>query len=688
MSSDRTPPATSQSARFAPQRITPSLEQRAIQLAQERTVIVEANAGAAKTTTLALRLAESLARGVSARQILALTHTEPACAALRSALVQIGVARPLIGQLRIQTFEDFSIDILKGLDDYRVDYIDESEQLRTHFWEAVRRVEEDESERWRDALQMPAIGDSWFVEEFLRINARLKGTMRDILERDGRRASPDYAESIGIDYTQLKVYLAYERHRRQENADTPLFRGPMDATYDLARFFQESESARSLRHWPFDAQVVLVDEMHDLNYAMFRVLMEILNNSPSFFCGMGDVDQVVHEASGADAVFMKNAIAEHSARSIRRYPLTHSYRFAKTLATKAGRVAQKDYHSNAAHATQVSMQEFSSDEDCASQLVAAALDWKKAHWREMNELAILLRHPAQSVLIENLLIENELPYAMSGFESYLKRPEILFIRGLMAVATDNMDSLAHEDTRAQVLTALHFFSGTTIEVSNRPEDSQATLLAEAIHAVRGNAMFLTTFFDNQVLRTAEPHLRKRLEAARQIAATQNGPDFLDVFLQALDIRSIINEVYLSRQRREEALANIEGLKLAATRYRSAFEYFGFLNRLEQKQRDFHDKKRLQIASIVSVKGLEFGHVIVPHLTQGEFPAPEGTTVEERNLLYVAITRAKQRLTLFAHAQKPSAFVERLGYKRKSADKSEGKNVDKSTPTAAAHVPIR
>ncbi|MDR2335662.1 MAG: ATP-dependent helicase [Burkholderiaceae bacterium] len=657
-------------AQFRPKLITPSREQLAIQVARERTLIVEANAGAAKTTTLALRVGECLARGMSAHRMMALTHTQPACVALRERMAQIGIARPVIQQIRIQTFEEFSSEILRQIDDRAVPVASENEQLRTHFWSAVQRVEENEADPWRDQLNLPAIGDSWFVEEFLKINARLKGTMRDVLERDGRSASPEYAESIGIDYTQLRVYLAYERIRRRENEDTPLFRGAMDATYDLARHFHEGASAEGLRHWPAHAQVVLVDEMHDLNQAMFRVLVEILNTTKSLFCGMGDVDQVVHESSGADAVFMQTAIADHTERSIQRYQLTHSFRFARSLALRAGRLAAKPYSSEAAHDTQITEQTFSTDEECAALVVASALAWKRVHWRKMHEFAILLRHPAQSVLIENQLIAHEVPFAMNGFESYLKRPEILFIRGLMAVATDDMASLSHEDTRSQVLGALHFFSGTRIEVEDRPGDSQATLLAEAVHAVRDNAMFLTTFFDNQVLRTAPPHLRKRLEAARQLAATHSGPTFLDDVLQALDIRAIIHEAYISKERREEALSNIEGLKLAARKFQSAFDYFHFLNTLEEKQRDFKDSKRLQIASIVSVKGLEFEHVIVPHLTQGAFPAGNGTSTEERNLLYVAITRAKRQLTLLAHAERPSVFMATLSSSRRSGDTAQ------------------
>ena len=48
---------------FQPTHITPSAEQLAIQLLKTRLLLVEANAGAAKTTTLALRIAQALQRG-------------------------------------------------------------------------------------------------------------------------------------------------------------------------------------------------------------------------------------------------------------------------------------------------------------------------------------------------------------------------------------------------------------------------------------------------------------------------------------------------------------------------------------------------------------------------------------------------------------------------------------------------
>ena len=60
-------------ATFAPKGIKPTAEQLAIQLGRHKRVIVQANAGAAKTTTLALRLAQALERGAAPERVLALT---------------------------------------------------------------------------------------------------------------------------------------------------------------------------------------------------------------------------------------------------------------------------------------------------------------------------------------------------------------------------------------------------------------------------------------------------------------------------------------------------------------------------------------------------------------------------------------------------------------------------------------
>lgn len=673
---NRASPSTN--AVFTPKVIQATEEQQAIQTATDRTIVVEANAGAAKTTTLAIRMAETWRRGTSPELFLALTYTKTACDALRAALKKIGVPYAVVGRFRIQTFESFCQEVLDEITGGAVAVYSRDEQLRPFVWQAVKRVEENESEKWRSELVMPSLGDNGMVEEFLRLNTLLKGTMRDTLERGDSSVTPDYAASIGVEYTRLKIFLSFERIRRRENADRPLFRGPSDATYDLARLLHDDEPMNDLKAWPFSARVLVVDEMHDLNQAMFRVLQELLNTTSSFFCGVGDVDQVLHEAAGADAIFMGDAIESFTRRAVRRYPLTHSYRFGSSLAIKAGRIAEKPYSSMAEHETKISLVGYTGPEDCARLVVDTARQWQASPKAKMSELAILLRHPYQSVHIENALLAEGISYSMSGLESYLMRPEVLFIRGLLAVATDSIGSVANDQTREKVMQALFFFSGSKIEVKGREHDSQEVLLADAVRSVKDAPGFLTHFFDNQVLRTAEPAMKKRLEAAITVAREQSGTNLLSALFEALKIESIVNEVYVSKQRRQDALGNLEGLRLASMQFDSARAYFQSLNDAEQKQQQLKNPDNLVIASVVHVKGLEFEHVLMPYLAQGEFPAPSATPTEERNLFYVGITRARRFLTMLARTDRPSIFVQKMGYKP-TAFPSDAANAAASCP---------
>ncbi len=677
----------SPSPQFTAKRITPTPQQLAVQTASAQTLLIEANAGAAKTTTLALRMAEGWARGIRPEDFLALTHTATACQALRGALLKVGVPAPVAQRFRITRFEDFCAQLLQETLDRPATPYQTHEELQPFVWEAVQRVQDSEGERWPEDLALPSLGDSGFVEAFLQRAAWLKGTMKDTLERGDASPSPDYAGALGIDYTQLKVFLAFERIRRRELTDQPQFQGVGDATYDLALWLEQGGAVQQLRLWPRALRVLLVDEMHDVNQAAFRVLQELLTTTKTFFCGVGDRDQVIYSASGADSAFMGEAIAQRTGRSVQRLPLTPSHRFGAKLAVKAGRLAHKDYSSLAAHDTRVTLLAYDDGDsagNCAVQVVAQALAWRAQPRANMADFAVLLRHAHQSIELENQLLAAGLPYTTSGFDSYLLRPEVLLVRALLAVATDNFDSITEPRTRQKLMQALVFFCGARIVVAGREEESQAALLADAIRSVNENPLFLQHFFDHQILENSPPAMQKRLANALRVAREPAAPDTLARLLQALDIEATTRDVLVSRQRRHDVQGSLAGLCRAAARFDSAHDYFLHLNFAEQQQRQRKSSDSLVLASIAQVKGLEFAQVVIPYLERGVFPAPStGAEAEagsdanaEHNLLYVGMTRARTQLTLLAHRQRPSSLLAALGYtpKKPAGNESLSKTI--------------
>ncbi len=651
----------------------PTPEQQDILGSDENTLIVAANAGAAKTTTLAFRIREGLRRGIVPSRILSLTFTEPARLALRGALIKVGVPASVCNTLWIQTFDDLSAHVLRKLEGERPDeavpFLAEPEALAPHVWEAVESVRAMQERAWDDDLLLPAEthADSGFVERFLRQRSRIAGQLA--LDRalwDGAALDGDLAISLNADYTLLRVQRHYDSLRQPAGTDRPRFRGPHDATYDLARLLADPDSAiqaDDLAGWPARTEAVMVDEMHDMNRAMFTVLQALLRSSRVFFCGVGDVDQVIHEADGAQRYFMEQALALETSRTVIELPLTLTHRFGPKVSSLAGRFAGKAYRSVPDLDSEVSCLRHggAKDASCQAEVASLAAKWRKDGGK-MSEFAVVLRHAAQSVLIENTLLDADIPYVTTGFDSYLLRPEVLLVRGLMAIANGRFDAIDDLSTRRRVVQEMVFFCSVTLDHDIDQGESAASRLQEAVRHVSHEPSNLRPFFDHQVLKNSPPHIARRLQAAVRILQEDASPSAFARFLDALEITDWARETWVERQRQEDAVTHLDGLKQAAQAFASPQDFFASLNASELKQ---HTLKRrssafITLASIPSVKGLEFGHVVMPFVDDGAFPARlEDQASDERALFYVAMTRARERLTFVAHRDNPSAFLREL-----------------------------
>lgn len=651
------------SALFTARGISPTDEQLAIQTAAEPTIVIEANAGAAKTTTLALRMAQAWQQGVAPAQIHALTYTDPACDAMRAALKLLGVPFEVARRFRISTFEAFAAAVLLKLEGAPVSALATPELHKPWVLQALQQVENNPDERWPDELAFPATGDAT-VEAFLAECRLLKGSMLLDLQAPQSRITPTVAGDLGRSYALLKTFRAFETLRRGGHPDRPRFRGPFDATYDLARLFWRDEFPPDAPGWPAALRLLVVDEMHDMNQAMFVILARLLNSHRrAMFCGAGDRDQVIHKIAGADARFMHDALQAATGRTVQRYPLTASYRFGRTLSAMASRVANKPYASACEHETRVVVLGYDSGAQCASLIVEQAAQWQARFGsRQMAQFVVLLRHGHQSVRLENALLEAGIAYVTRGFDSYLLRPEILLVRGLLAVATDDLSSVEDPDTRRRILEAFIVFGEIRITVGHDDEQDQAVLRRQAVQAVVENPRILSAFFENQVLRNAAPPVRDRLLAAVDTARSAPGPDLLGRVLEVLQVPVLAARVLVEQQRLRDVNHNIAGLRASAAAFTDAAAFFASLNGAELRQRKLKRSDSLLLASVESVKGLEFDHVLLPYLSRHTFPDADCAPDEERNLFYVGITRARKFLTLCADRAQPSRFIADAGAK--------------------------
>ena len=655
---------------FTAKTIRPTYEQTAIQTSDAATLLVLANAGAAKTTSLALRMAEGLTRGLAPKSMLALTYTEPACDALRLALIKIGVPAAEVKGLWVSTFERFARYCLKAKEGVEPAHFDQPEKVEDTVWEAIQIL--DGHERWRDQLQLPVVGDTGFVDRFLQASLRIKGSMaREQVFWEGEGINPSTAVDLGHDLTYLSLLGSYERLRCPPEDDAPRFRAPMDATYDLARFVSDPDQPDWIDlfpNWPRHLNALMVDEMHDLNAAMFSVLCALLSVNPGcYVCGVGDVDQVLYANAGADARYLSaDTWRQETGRDVVTLPLSASYRFSSDVADLAANFAHKAYASAAAHRTAVNTLTYASDEACAQAVIQTAQEWKAAKHR-MSDLIVLLRHPHHSVLIENALLAADLPYTTRGMGLYVQRPEVLLVRALLAIATQDFAAVQSAATRQRMVEELVSFCRVELSFSMDEQESAQDRLKEAVRHVVLDPSALTPFFEGQILRNTDPKLAKRLRQAVAIAQEADSSDSFGRMLEALDMPSWAAMHWVEAQRRADAVAHLDGLCIAAERVGSAQAFFAELNRAELGLEALQAKgaktakvSALCLADIASVKGLEFEHVVMPFLAQHEFPSRERVAMtDERNLFYVGLTRARSALTLIASSVKPSPFLGEL-----------------------------
>lgn len=643
---------------FAPSSFRPTDEQVTIQTTRARHVLIEANAGAAKTTTLALRIAQALQRGAQPSMILALTYTEPAVQALRQQLRWVGVSGEQLQEIRIHTFESFSAWVLASVEGEGVLQLRSEEQVKPYVLRAIERAQTLPQERYPDELLI-GTAPTAMVEGLLQSFAVLKGRM--LIEQLPVDApmSPDLAEDLGFDYLTLRVRSAYEFIRRGGHPDRPAFRFEGDATYDLARALSAEESELDSACLALGLALIVVDEMHDTNRAMFTVLKGLLDqNRRAAFVGVGDRDQVIHSQAGAEAAFMHASFTQEVGQPI-RLPLTASHRFGPQLAKAAGALAGgKPYAAFQQRETEIRKLSCESHRIMARLVAEAAREHLQQ--KEQHELRILLRQAAHSILIESELLKRGVGYRVDGFQSFLRRPEVLLVRGLYAFCFDDFSGFAAKALRAETLAAMMLFAGAMIDSTELRHLDAVSAQQRAIEEACAHPDGMRAFIEGQVLRNASGVALPRLRAAMAVFKSQDLLSFSEGFLKALDPVGLAGAVLVRQTDIHQVRDNIAQLvQLVVGEDEGLDGGFRLLQKLQEGQTRMQANPRVTLSSIESAKGLEFDHVLIPHLARGEFVG-EVSAAENRNLLYVAITRARQRLTLAFDPAKPSRFLQEAG----------------------------
>jgi DNA helicase-2/ATP-dependent DNA helicase PcrA len=596
-------------------------------------LLVIAGAGSGKTRVLTHRVAHLIrAHGVKPNEILAITFTNKAAGEMRERLEQMlgRTARAIW----ILTFHAACGRILRREAErlgYRSNFTiyDSADQVRV-----VKACLEDLG---RDPKRFTPRG----------IHTQISNAKNQLIGPDEytRRVASFY------DQTVAEVYEQYQRRLASSNAVD--FDDMLMLTVEVFERFPEA-----LAHWQHAFRYVLVDEYQDTNHAQYRLLQLLAGEHGNVFA-VGDPDQSVYGFRGAD---IRNILDfERDFPGARSIALEQNYRSTNAILGAANAVIEnnrdrkpKRLFSDLGEGEPVQVIEVE-DEHAEARFVAAEIARLVEDGWSAAELGVFYRTNAQSRVLEDVLVRQQIPYQVIGGPRFYERAEIKDAVAYLSVLDNPSDAVSLlrianrprrgiGDTSIQRLVARADALGTTLfEAMADPE--AAGVGTAGVKAVRA---FHT--------------LMQSLQAAAQELE-------VDELLEAVLQRSSTLEAYEAERTIEARgrIENLEELVGVAREYRHAREepsLSGFLQEISlvsDQDALGGEESLVTLMTIHNAKGLEFRGVFVIGMEEGIFPhsrsIEENEIEEERRLAYVGMTRAMERLTL-VHAMARSLYGRR------------------------------
>ncbi len=500
-----------------------------------------------------------------------------------------------------------------------------------------------DSERiMKDIIRDMGLDDKTFPAKYvLGIISREKDKMvspDELLER---------AEMNG-DYRILHTARAYKSYqaRLMENNAVDFD----DIILHTVRLLQENEDIRTYYQRKF--RYCLVDEYQDTNHLQY-LLTSLLAGGYENLCVVGDDDQSIYRFRGAT---IENILDfEKQYRGARVIRLEQNYRSTQSILNAAnaviahnlGRKGKKLWTANG-NGDPVTVYE-AADEGGEANYIASRIIANQAKKIGFSDHAILYRTNAQSNALEYAFKRNGIPYKVIGGTRFFDRAEIKDMLAYLCVLNNPSDDLR---LKRIINNPPRGLGAKTIETAERLAIAENKPLYSIVSDPDSYAPLEKNSAKLKKFTAIIDELTELLDSGMELT------DFYDALLQ----HSGYADMLLAKDTEENKtrLENVKELKSSIVDYIKNSEMptlAGFLEEIalytDIEQYNEGDEAVVMM-TMHSAKGLEFPHVFLVGFEDGLFPGMRAIgdheeMEEERRLCYVAITRAKQTLTI-SHAR--------------------------------------
>jgi DNA helicase-2/ATP-dependent DNA helicase PcrA len=631
----------------------------------EGPLLVLAGAGSGKTRVLTHRVAWLLHTDrAKASEILAITFTNKAAQEMRER-VELLVG-PRVRAMWVMTFHSACARMLRA-DAQRLGY---TRSFTIYDQADARRLV-------RHCLAELDVDPKRFTP------AAVHNQISDAKNR--LRSAEDYRGLVGsyFEQTVADAYELYEREILRANAMD--FDDLLVRAVNVLELFPEVRERyqQAFRH-------VLVDEYQDTNHAQYRLLQLLTGQgtgddaaqSHRNLAVVGDDDQSIYGFRGADIRNILDFEDDYPDAKVVR--LEQNYRSTQTILDAANAIISnnrgrkgKTLFTELGQGDPIKVRELD-DEHAEARFVAGEVQRLVDEGVSREEIAVFYRTNAQSRVLEDRLIREEIAYQVIGGTKFYDRAEIKDAMAYLTILVNPADQVAFtriansprrgigQTSMSRVVAFANTTGATVFDVAA----DAGSIPGLGTAAVRSFGRFMQTMLE----------LRERHRAGAGVAELLEETLARSGYIEALEAERTIEA--------QGRLENLEELVNVAREYEASAPegqealLEGFLQQIAllSDADSLRDEEGLvTLMTLHNAKGLEFPIVFVIGCEEGVFPhsraLDEGGLEEERRLAYVGITRAQRDLYL-TYARTRTVFGARAyGLRSRFLDELPGELTD-------------
>lgn len=580
-------------------------------LYNEGPLLIIAGAGAGKTKTLTTKIAYLIEElDALPSNILAITFTNKAAKEMKDRIIR------LIGsigyQIQTSTFHSFGLKLLKenyerlGFDKNFV--IMDSDDSLTIVKKILKDMDLD-----------PKIYNPRAIRN------KISSCKNELISPKAysRYAVSPYEEIV------CKVYEKYQEKLMKNNAVD------FDDLLILPiKLFEENKDI--LEKYQEQFKYILIDEYQDTNEAQYK-LTKMLSEKYRLITCVGDDSQSIYSFRGANYKNILNF--EKDYKDAKTILLEQNYRSTSYILNAANDVIknnkmkkEKNLWTSRGEGNKVKYYRALSESDEAYYVVKG-IKQAISNGNNYDDIAVLYRTNAQSRNLEEAMLKENIPYRVVGSFYFYSRKEIKDLLAYLRLIHNEKDNIS---LLRVINTPKRGIGLKTIENLTKKADEENISIYEAITSGK------------------ELEFKKIIEKLKEVSENVTLTELIDKILTGTGIKEELEkEEDITSEVRLENLEEFKSITKSFEEREGLISLEDFLLEISlvsdaEEYKD--DTNRVSLMTVHSVKGLEYKDVFIVGMEEGIFPhmnsLMESSEIEEeRRLAYVAITRAKDNLTI-------------------------------------------